>query len=128
MELNILCPNKGCQKYNSPKYDQDTKKVHCSVCDGEMPNVSIFIVNQLKVNKKFRPKGGPKKHYAFDCPGCKIVDRPKCVNDKLLCVHCETEFTQITIFYAPFIKQYLIKEAAEKLLDEQESSKNNGIK
>jgi len=115
MPFLIECCNKGCGQLNTPYIDPETDKVFCSKCDGEIPNVSIFTKRQMKHLKQVRPK--EKKSFAIKCPHCKREDRPKVLNDEIVCVACSKIIDNISPFFKNMLKtqlQTIEKENKEK--------------
>ena|ERR1700744_2778098 len=89
MAYSLTCTNKGCGQLMSPYLDPKTNKVFCSSCHKEIENVNVIIKNQMKMSKQFRKK--EKKSFAIQCPLCSVEDRPKLINDKIICSACNKE-------------------------------------
>lgn len=95
MSFTITCGIKGCGKLMQPYIDPNTDKVHCSICDGELSQVTPFVKHQLKMNKKYRPK--KTIPFAVKCVKCGREDRPILLNDKdIICPSCKQPHTNLS--------------------------------
>lgn len=86
MPFSLPCNNKGCGKIQEPYLDPQDNKVYCSLCDAEMLNITIFVKNQMKMNKQFRQK--QNKPFSVKCQKCGKDDRPILKNQDLICSGC----------------------------------------
>jgi hypothetical protein len=96
--------------------DKATKMVHCSLCDGTMPQIGPFMANQILSNKRIRNQVVVKKQYTFPCPVCKANDQPVLSKDGNLHCHiltCNAEMTNISVFHKPLIVEFLKRKAQE---------------
>lgn len=80
------CTNKGCCKIMEPYLDLKEDKVYCSLCDKELTNVTYFVKVQMKSLKQFKPK--VNKPFSVKCTKCGKEDRPKLINNDIICVGC----------------------------------------
>ena len=111
MAFSINCTNKGCGKLQEAYMDPDTNQVMCSECNREISNISIFVKNQMKQSKNFRKK--TKKPFAVKCESCKAEDKPKIINDKVLCSSCSKEIKGLTPYFINMLKNILGNRKAE---------------
>ena len=51
MAFSTFCTNKGCGKIQEPYLDPQTDRVHCSLCDQEIVNLTPFVKSQMKSMK-----------------------------------------------------------------------------
>lgn len=86
MPFSIQCPNKGCGKIQAPYLDPQDDKVYCSLCEKEITNVTHFVKLQMKSLKQFKPKSN--KPFAVQCQYCGKNDRPKLVQNDIVCAKC----------------------------------------
>ena len=80
------CSNRGCGKIQEPYLDTKDDKVYCSICDREIANITHFVKVQMKSLKQFKQKN--TKPFAVKCPKCGKEDRPKLVNEDVVCIGC----------------------------------------
>jgi hypothetical protein len=92
--FSMSCTNKGCYKQMEPFLDPATNKVHCSICDGELINVTNFTKNQMKANKQFRKKNSVA--FGVKCNSCGKEDRPVIVNNDIVCSSCKKPLKQLS--------------------------------
>lgn len=83
----MQCSNKGCGKIMEPYLDPKTDKVYCSLCDGELANVTHFVKIQMKSLKQFKQR--QQKPFAVKCKNCGKEDRPMLKGDDIVCVSCK---------------------------------------
>ena len=86
MPFSLPCGNKGCGQIQEPYLDIQDNKVYCSKCDGEIPNITVFVKNQMKMNKQFRQR--QSKPFSVKCQKCGREDRPKLVQGDIVCSSC----------------------------------------
>lgn len=86
MAFNMICVSKGCGELQEPYLDPDTNKVYCSVCNNEIVNITIFAINQMKMNKQYRKKS--KTPFSVVCSSCKAQEQPIVEDGELLCAAC----------------------------------------
>lgn len=89
MPFSIQCTNKGCCQMQQPYIDPKTEKVYCSVCDLELPQVTNFAKQQMKMFKQFKEK--KKVSFSTKCNKCSGEDRPVKKNNLWLCKSCGSE-------------------------------------
>lgn len=102
--LQIPCPK--CSKYQPPFLDPKKDKVYCSACNEEIV-VNHFIKIQLKTLKQYREAN--KTSFAVKCNKCSKEDRPKLINDKIICGACGKEIDNLTDFFKQMLKKQLSK-------------------
>ena len=103
----MTCPNKGCGEIQPPYLDKDTDKVYCSKCNKEIENITIFAKNQLKMLKQFKKK--EKKSFAVKCNQCNAEERPKLVNNEVICGACNKKLDQLSGPFLLMLKDKLKK-------------------
>ena len=77
-----------------PFLDPNTNKVHCSECDGEINNVTVFTKNQMKANKQFRKK--VTVAFGVKCNLCGKDDLPMLVGKDIVCSLCKKPLTHLS--------------------------------
>ena len=107
MAFSIVCTNKGCGKLQAPYLDKDEDKVYCSECKLEITNITSFIKNQMRMNKQYRQK--ERKSFAVKCESCKAEERPKLVNDEIICGSCNKKLDKLSPSFIAMLKQRLKK-------------------
>jgi rRNA maturation endonuclease Nob1 len=83
----MSCTTKGCGKTMEPYLDPNTDKVYCSLCDGEITNITHFAKVQMKTLKQFKQK--KVISFAVKCQKCGKEDRPKLVGEDIICRSCK---------------------------------------
>lgn len=111
MAFTIQCNAKNCGNLQQPYLDKETDKVHCSLCDKEIVNVSIFVKNQMKQSKQFRQK--KKVPFATKCKHCPAEERPKLVGDDIVCAACNKKMDHLQPSFALMLKDQLKKVGQE---------------
>lgn len=115
MPFLIECTARGCCELQAPYIDLDTDKVYCSKCDQEINNISIFTKRQMKSLKQVRQK--EKKSFSVKCSYCNKEDRPKILNDEIVCSFCSKIIDNLSVFFKNMLKtqlQTIDKESKEK--------------
>lgn len=92
--FSMNCTNKGCYKQMEPFLDPNSNKVHCSICDGEITNVTIFTKNQMKANKQFRKKNSVA--FGVKCNFCGKDDRPILLKNDIVCSSCKKPLSALS--------------------------------
>lgn len=105
MPFSILCPHKGCRDQMEPYLDTDTNLVYCSSCDQEIPNITHFVKIQMKSFKQFRKK--KTISFSVKCQKCSKEDRPKIVNDQIICSFCKAEHAHLSEPFKILLKDKL---------------------
>lgn len=105
MPFSIVCTNKGCYKQNEPYIDPKTDKVHCSVCDGEIQNITHFAKVQMKTLKQYRVKTATS--FAIKCKYCSKEDRPVILNNDVVCSKCKKPMDQLSAPFKAMLKDKL---------------------
>jgi len=105
MAFSTQCFNKGCGKIQEPYIDPKTDKVYCSVCDGELTNITHFVKIQMKTAKQYRQKKSVP--FAVKCMKCNAQERPFIKDDKVYCSSCKEEMTNVSPVYKNMLKQAL---------------------
>lgn len=87
MAFMTHCTTKGCFKQMEPVIDPKDKKVYCSLCDGEVANISPFTKTQMIAMKQI--KRAAKSAFGIRCNACKTEALPKLnATGKLVCASC----------------------------------------
>lgn len=94
MPFSMPCSTKGCGKIMEPYLDPKSDKVYCSLCDGEMQNITYFVKVQMKSMKQFRQKA--PKPFAIKCQKCGKEDQPKVVGDDIVCPGCNKSHSHLS--------------------------------
>lgn len=94
MAFSTNCTNKGCGKLQEPYIDLVTDKVHCSECDKEISNITFFAKAQMKSLKQYKSKNPVS--FAIKCNKCGKEDRPKLINNDIICAHCQKPLDQLS--------------------------------
>lgn len=105
MAFSIQCSNKGCLKLQEPYIDPKADKVYCSLCDGELSNVTYFVKVQLKQLKQYKQKSA--KPFAVKCSKCGKEERPKVVQDDVVCGSCSKSLDNLTPIFKNMLKEKL---------------------
>lgn len=105
MPISINCPNKGCGKIQEPYLDPDDNKIYCSECNKEIPNISIFMKNQLRSSKQFKPKNNTS--YSVKCKKCNKEGRPKLSNNDVVCNFCNKSLDHLSFPFKNMLKDKL---------------------
>lgn len=102
--LQMPCPK--CSKYQAPFLDPKKDKVYCAVCNDEI-TVNHFVKIQLKALKQYREIS--KTSFSVKCNKCSKEDRPKLLNDQIICSACGKEIDNLTEFFRDMLKKQLHK-------------------
>lgn len=94
MPFSMQCTTKGCSKLMEPYLDVKEDKVYCSLCDQELVNVTYFVKIQMKSLKQFRQK--TNKSFSIKCTKCGKEDRPKLINNDIICVGCNKSMDHLS--------------------------------
>jgi hypothetical protein len=105
MAFSMNCSNKGCGAFQEPYIDPATNKVYCSICDKEIQNVTIFTKNQMKSSKQFKKK--TTTSFAVKCDKCGKEDRPKLLNNNVVCSSCKKPLDNLSEAFIYMLKQKL---------------------
>jgi ribosomal protein S27E len=106
MPFSTFCSNKGCGKIQEPYLDPQTNKVFCSLCEGEITNLTPFTKNQMKMNKQFRQK--QPKPFAVKCGKCGREERPKLTAaDDIVCGVCSQPLDNLSPIFKNMLKDKL---------------------
>lgn len=105
MAFSTFCTTKGCGKIQEPYLDPQDSKVYCSLCDGEITNLTQFVKNQMKSNKQFRTK--KTKPFVFKCNKCNREERPKVVKDDIVCGACSQPMDNLSPIFKNMLKEKL---------------------
>lgn len=92
--FSMSCTNKGCYKQMEPFIDPKTDKVYCSICEGEMSNVTHFAKIQMKSLKQFRKKNTVS--FSIKCNLCGKEDRPILIGEDVVCSSCKKPLAQLS--------------------------------
>ncbi len=105
MAFSTFCTTKGCGKIQEPYLDPQDDKVYCSLCNNEITNLTPFVKHQMKMNKQFKQKQA--KPFVFKCNKCKREERPKVVNDDIVCGHCSKPMDNLSPIFKNMLKEKL---------------------
>ena len=105
MPISLNCTNKGCGKSNEPYIDLSDNKVYCSLCEREITNVTIFTVNLMKSSKQVRQK--KTTAFAIKCPKCSREERPKLLNNDVVCGACSKSLDNLSLAFKNMLKEKL---------------------
>lgn len=105
MAFTITCGLRNCGQLMQPYLDPQTDKVHCSACDGEMPQITAFVKQQLKMNKQYRQK--KTIAFAVKCSKCGKEDRPLLNNNDIICPSCKNPHTHLSEPFKLMLKEKL---------------------
>lgn len=108
MAFTTCCTNKGCGKVQAPYLDPVNDKAYCSICHGEIGNLTYFAKSQMKSSKQFKPKS--TNSFSVKCPHCKQEDRPKLDNqDNVVCFSCKKPLDNLSAAFKHMLKEELKK-------------------
>lgn len=105
MPFSTFCPNKGCGKIQEPYIDPKDSKVYCSLCDGEITNITPFVKTQMKSTKQFKKKSA--KPFAVKCAKCGREERPKVVANDIVCGVCNQPMDNLSPIFKNMLKEKL---------------------
>jgi hypothetical protein len=102
MPFSTFCTTKNCGKIQEPYLDPQTNKVHCSLCDSEIVNLTSFVKNQMKMSKQFKQKQA--KPFAVKCAKCNREERPKIIADDIVCGVCSKPLDNLSPIFKNMLK------------------------
>ena len=105
MAFTMNCTSKGCCKVQEPYLDVKDNKVYCSECDQEIVNVSHFTKIQMKSIKQFKQKKAIS--FSVKCPHCQKEDRPKLLNQDILCSGCNKPMNHLSEPFKVMLREKL---------------------
>jgi ribosomal protein L34E len=105
MPFSTFCTNKGCGKIQEPYLDPQDNKVYCSSCDGELTNITQFVKSQMKSMKQFKQRQA--KPFAVKCAICGKEERPKLVQDDIVCGVCGKPLNNLSPIFKNMLKDKL---------------------
>jgi len=105
MAFSTFCTTKGCGKIQEPFLDPQDNKVYCSLCEGEITNLTPFVKNQMKASKQFRQK--KIKPFAVKCMKCGREERPKVENNDIVCGVCSQPMDNLSPIFKNMLKEKL---------------------
>jgi hypothetical protein len=105
MAFSTFCTTKGCGKIQEPYLNPVDNKVYCSLCDNEIVNLTPFVKNQMKMSKQFKQKSA--KPFAVKCAKCNREERPKIVNDDVVCGVCSKPLDNLSPIFKNMLKEKL---------------------
>lgn len=108
MPFAMFCQHKGCKAtvdQMEPYLDVQTDKVHCSVCDRELPNITHFVKVQMRQLKQFRQKQAVP--FGVKCKSCQREMQPKVVGDDIVCPGCNKPHTHLSEPFKRMLKEKL---------------------
>lgn len=88
MSFLLQCQNKDCKKTTEVVLDKNTNRVHCSDCDSEIQNVTLFVKSTLNNMKKYRIPKKSYSSYALECKNCHKKMTPILIKEELHCPEC----------------------------------------
>lgn len=95
----------GCHKQMEPYLDPKDKEVYCSLCDRKMANVTHFVKVQMQTLKQYREK--KTTSFAVKCAKCGKEDRPKLVNNDIVCPACKKPHSNLSEPFKIMLKDKL---------------------
>ena len=105
MVFSITCINKECKKQMNPYIDPKTDKVYCESCDQEILTITYFAKVQMKNLKQYKKKSSTS--FSIKCPKCNKDDRPKLINNEIVCSKCNSPMDHLTEPFKIMLKEKL---------------------
>lgn len=105
MPFSTFCTNKGCGKIQEPFIDPQDNKVYCSLCEGELTNITPFVKTQMRSMKQYRPKQA--KPFACKCLKCGREERPRVVDNDIVCGACHQPMDNLSPIFKNMLKERL---------------------
>jgi hypothetical protein len=105
MAFSTYCTTKGCGKIQEPYLDPQNNKIFCSICDGEITNLTPFVKSQMKGMKQFKQKQA--KTFSVKCALCKADERPKQVGNDIVCGACGKPLENLSPIFKNMLKEKL---------------------
>jgi len=105
MAFSTFCTNKGCGKIQEPYLNPVDSKVYCSLCDGEITNITHFVKIQMKSMKQFRQR--KPKPFAVKCGACNREEQPQIVQDEVVCGACSGPLNNLSPIFKNMLKEKL---------------------
>jgi len=105
MAFSTFCTTKGCGKIQEPFLDPQDNKVYCSLCEGEITNLTPFVKSQMKTSKQFRQK--KIKPFSVKCLKCGREERPKVYNNDIVCGVCSQPMDNLSPIFKNMLKEKL---------------------
>ncbi len=105
MAFSTFCTTKGCGKIQEPYIDPKENKVYCSLCDGEITNLTHFVKVQMKSNKQYKQKKAVP--FATKCVKCGAEERPKVVKNDVVCGSCQKPMDNLSPIFKNMLKEKL---------------------
>lgn len=105
MAFSTYCTVKGCGKIMEPYLDPQDNKVYCSLCDGEIVNLTQFAKSQMKSSKQYRQK--KVKPFVFKCNKCGKEERPQQIDDEIVCGVCAKPLDNLSPIFKNMLKEKL---------------------
>lgn len=112
MGFMIQCDNKGCREHQEAVLDKETNKVYCSICNGEIENITIFAKRQMLFTGQIKRDEQKKQAFAVQCQACKKTLCPKIEvgedkTRKLMCAGCGEELSHLSAPYKQTILSFI---------------------
>jgi transcription initiation factor TFIIIB Brf1 subunit/transcription initiation factor TFIIB len=105
MPFLLTCTSKKCGQQTNAYLDPETNEVYCADCGEVITNVSIFTKRQMAHMKQVKPK--EKKSFSIKCEHCGKEDRPKIVDDNIVCALCGKTMDNLSPFFKNMLKTQL---------------------
>lgn len=105
MAFSTFCTTKKCGKIQEPYLDPQDNKVYCSLCDSEIVNLTSFVKSQMKSMKQFKQKQA--KPFAVKCVKCGKEERPKIVQNDIVCGSCNKPMDNLSPIFKNMLKEKL---------------------
>ena len=103
MAFSTQCYTKGCNQFQEPYLEND--KVYCSSCDNEITNITQFVKQQMKMSKQVRKPS--KVPFAVKCDKCNNDDKPKILNNDIVCARCNSPLDNLSESFKIMLKDKL---------------------
>lgn len=105
MAFSTFCTTKGCGKIQEPYLDAKTDKVHCSICDNEIINLTSFVKHQMKMAKQYKKKQSTP--FAVKCDKCGREEKPKLISNDVVCGSCSKSLDNLSPIFKNMLKEKL---------------------
>lgn len=88
-----------------PYIEPKTDKVFCSLCDGELANITHFTKVQLKTLKQYRVK--IPTSFSVKCQFCSKEARPNLQGQDIVCPGCNKKHTHLSEPFKMMLREKL---------------------
>lgn len=104
--FSTTCYQKGCHQTMEPYLENN--EVYCSSCDAIIPNITIFIKNQMKQNKQIKKKSSSDA-FSIKCFSCGKDKQPILIKDDPSCPSCNKPHSNLSGHFKLMLKEKLKK-------------------